>query len=111
MHVGFAFMDGLSYTAEARDVLSEPVAREVLNAFVDEVESIEAPDVEQANSTLSDLRRALKEQAGLEAREVMFSVRAGLTGSLHGPSLAVVVALLGRERCIQRARDSRDSFS
>ena len=83
----------------------------MLDAFVEEVKSIEAPDVEQANSTLSDLRRALKEQAGLGAREVMFPLRAGLTGSLHGPNLAVVVALLGRERCIQRAGDSRASFS
>jgi len=111
LHVGFAFIDGMSYTAEAREVLSDAAASDVLDAFVENVKSIEAPDVEQAKAILSDLREALKQQAGLGARQVMFPLRAGLTGGLHGPNLAVIVALLGRERCIQRATDSQASFS
>ncbi len=111
LHVGFAFMDGISYTSEAREALSDAAAGDVLNAFVEKVESMEALDVEQASGILSDLRQALKQQAGLGARQVMFPLRAGLTGSLHGPNLAAIVALLGRERCIQKARDSQASFS
>jgi nondiscriminating glutamyl-tRNA synthetase len=111
LHVGFAFVDGMSYTAEAKQVLSDAAASDVLDAFVESMQPFEALDVKQANSTLTDLRAVLKEQSGLGAKQVMFPLRAGLTGTLHGPNLAVVVALLGKERCIQRARDSRASFS
>jgi glutamyl/glutaminyl-tRNA synthetase len=41
----------------------------------------------------------------------MFPVRASLTGSLHGPNLAVVMALLGKDRCLQRATQLESSFS
>jgi nondiscriminating glutamyl-tRNA synthetase len=109
-HVGFAFLDAMSYTGEAKEVLGETTAGEVLEAFVEKLEPIEFLDVDAADSILADLRSQFKQQAGLGARQVMFSLRASLTGGLHGPNLAVIVALLGKERCIQRAEEPQASF-
>jgi glutamyl-tRNA synthetase len=107
-HAGFVFLDELDYTAEAREVLRAPAARRLLEAFVKKLNALPALRVETASSILQELRVEFKEN--LKAREVMFPVRASLTGALEGPSLAVVMALLGKERCIRRARDSQNSF-
>lgn len=109
-HVGFAFLDALSYTAEAREVLSEMTAGGVLEAFIEKVKPVEVLDVHGADSLLADLRSQFKQQAGLGARQVMFALRGSLTGSLHGPNLAAIVALLGKDRCIQRAGSSQAAF-
>ncbi len=108
-HVGFVFLDEIAYTADANGVLRTPVARKVLAAFVEKLNSLLSLDLAEASSLLQELRLRFKEQEGLKAREVMFPIRARLTGALEGPSLAAVIALLGKERCIQRVRGSQDS--
>jgi glutamyl-tRNA synthetase len=107
--VGFLFRDEMDYTAEAREVLGAPTARTVLETFVEKLNSLPSLDVAKASSVLQELRLRFKEKDNLRAREVMFPVRASLTGALEGPSLAAVIALLGKERCIQRVRSSQDS--
>jgi len=107
--VGFLFRDEIDYTAEAREVLGAPTARTVLETFVEKLNSLPSLDVAKASSVLQELRLRFKEKDNLRAREVMFPVRASLTGALEGPSLAAVIALLGKERCIQRVRSSQDS--
>ncbi len=109
-HVGFVFLDEIGYTADAKDVLRTPVAKKVLEAFLEELNSLPSLDLAEASSLLQELRLRFKEQESLEAREVMFPIRASLTGALEGPSLGAVIALLGKERCIQRVRSSLDSF-
>jgi glutamyl-tRNA synthetase len=106
----FIFLNEIDYTAEAREVLSAPAAKGVLQTFVDKLHSVQSLDVERASSLLQELRLRFKEKQNLKASEVLFPIRASLTGTLEGPSLAVVIALLGKERCTQRARSSQDSF-
>jgi len=111
VHVAFAFVDEVAFTAEARRALGASTAGPVLTAFVERMEAIDRLDMAEAGSLLQQLRLFFKEKDHLEAKEVLFTVRASLTGSLHGPSLAAVMALLGRERCIERVRSSQNSFS
>jgi len=108
--VGFVFLDEIHYTAEAREVLNAPAARRVLEIFVEKLNALPSPDVTQASSLLQELRLRFKERENLKAGAVMFPVRASLTGALQGPSLAAVMALLGKERCVQRVRGSQNSF-
>ncbi len=108
--VGFVFLDEIDYTGEAREVLGTPTARRVLETFLEKLTSLLSLDVAKASSLLQELRVQFKEKENLRAREVMFPVRASLTGALRGPSLAAVIALLGKERCIQRVRSSQDPF-
>jgi glutamyl-tRNA synthetase len=110
-HVAFVFVDEVAFTGEARKALGLPAAGRVLEAFVERIEPVDRLDVAEAGSLLQQLRLLFKERDRLEAKEVLFPIRASLTGSLHGPSLAAVMALLGRERCIERVRSCQNSFS
>ena len=109
--VGFVFLDEIDYTAEVREVLSPSVVQEVLGKFVEMLNSAPSLDMAEASSLLQELRLRFRESENLKAREVMFPVRASLTGTLRGPSLAAVIALLGKERCVQRVSNSQDSLS
>ncbi len=109
-HVAFAFLDQVAFTAEAMKALQGSTAKRVLAAFLQRMEPIDRLDVAEAMSVLQQLRLSLKEKDGLEARQVLFPIRASLTGSLRGPSLAVVMALLGTERCMERVISFQKSF-
>ena len=111
VHVAFAFFDELAFTGEAAEVLRKASTREVLEAFVEMVQSRPVLDVSEAKTVLDRMKSMLGERRNLAARGVMFPVRASLTGSLHGPNLAVVMALLGKDRCVQRATQLESSFS
>jgi len=110
-HVGFIFLDEIAYTDKARKALSATGAGRVLESFVQRVKLLPNVDVAGASSLLQELRVDLEEMEGLKAREVLFPIRASLTGALEGPSLPAIMALLGKERCIQRVRSSQSSFS
>ena len=109
-HVAFAFLDELAYTGEAAEALRSPEAGDVLSAFLESVEPLESLDVSTAKAVLQGLRAVMKERRNLGPRQVLFPIRASLTGSVHGPDLAVVLALLGKERCVQRIAVLRNSF-
>ena len=111
VHVSFAFLDELAYTAEANEALRAPGSRAVLETFVEIVRSVDSLDVSTANTVLEETRSLLKESKSLGPKEVMFPIRASLTGSVHGPELAVVMALLGKEECLRRGTRARNSFS
>jgi len=108
-HVSFAFADDPAYTKEAKKALEAAAASRVLKSFAGRLEAIDMLDGSAASDVLLSLRSQLEEE-DLTSREVMLPVRAGLTGTLHGPNLAAVMALLGKERCLQRVRRALDSF-
>jgi glutamyl-tRNA synthetase len=109
--VPFLFRDGVDHTEQARAALSTPMAKMVVRALADSVASAGSLDLTEADSILRQLRTQLKAEENLAAREVMFPLRASLTGSLRGPSLAVITALLGKERCIRRLKETANSSS
>jgi glutamyl-tRNA synthetase len=111
VHVAFAFLDELALTGDAAEVLRKASTGEVLETFVEVVQTRPVLDVSEAKTVLDELKSLLQERRNLAAREVMFPVRASLTGSLHGPNLATVMALLGKDRCLQRATHFESSFS
>jgi nondiscriminating glutamyl-tRNA synthetase len=110
VHVSFAFVDDLAWTSEARTALQGPRVLQVLTAASGMIEAVQTMDTSAAASLLHELRSRLKKSANLQAREVMLPIRACLTGSVHGPSLAVVMALLGKERCLGRLQRIPDPF-
>lgn len=110
-HVGFIFLDDIAYTADAQQALGTPSGKRVLRMLLERLHARGRLDVDEASSLLQELRLQLREQDDLSAKAVMFPIRASLTGTLFGPALATVMALLGRERCIERVESSLGSFS
>jgi nondiscriminating glutamyl-tRNA synthetase len=96
-------------TAEASEALGDPVATRVLAQFLDKLvpEVIDTP--EHANLWLTELRHTLRDSDSLRGQQVMFPIRAALTGSLRGPCLGIITSLLGADRCRMRVQEALKS--
>jgi glutamyl/glutaminyl-tRNA synthetase len=104
----FAFVDEVTPDETAREILSQPYAAEVLAAFVRELPAVEPFLYDEIDGWIAALRQrfkaALGAAHGVRSRDVMYVLRAALTGRMDGPCLVEICQLLGRERCIKRAR-------
>jgi glutamyl/glutaminyl-tRNA synthetase len=94
--------DAPECTPEAQRALQDEAAARVLRRFADTVSSAALATPELANAYLGELRQHFRESEGLRGREVMFPLRAALTGSMVGPCLGNVTSLLGAGRCVER---------
>lgn len=108
--VRFAFDEDAPLASDAQQALTEPAAGLVLEEFDQRLRRLSDPRPESVRQMLGELRGALKASHGLAGRQVMFPVRAALTGRLHGPQLDIVIALLGRQRCLERVARVRSGF-
>lgn len=105
----FAFADEAPVGTEAREVLSQSHAAEVVQAFADGWARLSIHDYDAADAYFKELRRAFKAERGLSGKSVMQPVRAALMGNLAGPCLVAAATLLGRDRCLARIRTALTS--
>lgn len=96
----------LEVSGEARAVLAGEAAQPVLEAFRAGLAALQTSDVVSCAALLKDLRTRFRQSHGWDGRTVMFPIRAALTGSLAGPHLADVVALLGKEESLRRIQQA-----
>ncbi len=93
-------------TDEAREALQGPATVPVLAHALEMLDAQALASPEAANARLTGLRHHWRDTAGLRGRQVMFPLRAALTGSLTGPCLGIVTSLLGPSRCRQRIEET-----
>lgn len=103
----FAFIERVSrFAPEAREALMDEwspiILRRCCEALTEEALTTPA----SAQDLFRDLRHEFHDRAGLRGRQVMFPLRAALTGTMVGPCLGVVASLLGLARCVQRLEDA-----
>lgn len=98
------FDDQLDLRPDAVETLAQPYAPDVLRAFVDGLSTLEPFAYDPLNEFVSALRYRFKASHGIRSRDAMFVIRAALTGRTDGPCLIEACLLLGRARCLQRAR-------
>lgn len=103
----FCFVEQVTeFTEDARQALAGEGARDVL-AYCRHTltpEAMATPD--EAALFYQQMRHHFRDTAGLQGRQVMFPIRVALTGTLVGPCLGIVTALLGYSRCLERLEDS-----
>ncbi len=97
-------------THEAAEALRQPAAECVLRRLSGQLTQEMAATPEVARDSLTGLRRFYREEQGWRGRDVMFPIRAALTGSLRGPCLGIVVSLLGHGRCQHRLAEALESL-
>lgn len=105
-HINIFFIDRVEKEGEeAAAVLAGEQVPAVLKAAAEKVAgSVLLTD--QSSKTL--LKEVCKEQ-GVKGNQVFMPVRVALTGSMHGPELNEIMAILGRDRVIERlSRWTRD---
>ncbi len=106
--VEFLFVDEIEIEEEARTkALLKEGSRETLFAAADALEALEEFDTEAVEGAL----RAIPEQVGLKPKTVFQAIRAAVSGKLVSPPLFESIALLGRERTVDRIRRAAASVT
>jgi glutamyl-tRNA synthetase len=105
-----AIRANLSTVSEAGDwwqVVTGPVATPALSeedrAFVAEAAGV-AESIGWAEGVWAALTGALKQATGRKGRALFLPLRLALTGREHGPDMAALLPLIGREQAIERLR-------
>lgn len=107
----FAFVDVLCSDEASRAVLQAPYADPILDAFGRELGSVEPFESDPLDAFCRGLRLRFKERLGIRSRDVMYVLRAALSGRQDGPCLVEICQLLGPARCVQRANRARRAGS
>lgn len=94
------FRSHLELETEAAQVLAEAQVPEVLSAFLAKVEAAE--DFGAANMAV--LIKEVQKETGHKGKALFMPIRVALTGQMHGRDLNATIALLGRDRVIERLK-------
>lgn len=86
-------------TAKAFQLAS---ARPVLEAFAAGLDSLESWDIEAMHSLMEQLKTSLP----YKMKDIMWPIRAALTGRIAGADLQQSLLLLGRERALKRVQQA-----
>lgn len=86
---------GLSYTEEARDIIRQKGAKEVIDLFYQYI-------VANKHKDLMGILDEIILETGFKKRKVMMPIRAAITGSTVGPELKKIFELLPREWIVER---------
>lgn len=92
--------DDVQMESEGLEVLAAPEVPRVLQRFEQLLMSVAVLDQEQATLILGKLRKEL----GLGGGKVLRPIRVALTGRVHGPELASLLPLLGKQKILKRLR-------
>ncbi len=82
-----------------KTVLDTEESRNVLLKFAEFAQKIDYNNPEKIHEQLGEFRQKMKP---LKPKQVMWPVRAALTGRTHGADMAVIIGLLGRGKVIRR---------
>ena len=101
--VALYFTDEFDFeTPEAEAVLKEETVPQVMSLFLDKLAAAENLD----HAGTKALFKAVQKETKLGGKKVFMPVRVALTGNQHGPELAEMIPLLGKDRAAARIRGS-----
>ncbi len=96
--------------AESKELLSHDEGQVFLKSLREILEDIPSENWMEFNMIGDAFKSACKQSgkvAGLKGKQLWQTVRAGLTGQLHGPELTKLVAIWGRERVLSELERHR----
>ncbi|MGH7831913.1 MAG: glutamate--tRNA ligase, partial [Candidatus Binatia bacterium] len=93
--------------AEAEEVLKSPEARKVLQAALDQLQSV-SEDIDARH--YETLMETLKKVTKIKGKKLFMPLRVVLTGSTEGPELAQLVGVLGKEKILERIQRGLESL-
>ena len=96
----YFFTDPESIDKEAKMNSWKDNTRELLATYFKHISELDDWD----QNSLESLLRTVANDAGVGAGKIIHPVRLALSGITHGPSLFIMMELLGKERCTRRIR-------
>ncbi len=98
--INYYFVEEVQYQPKAAKKILRPVAADLLEEFLPELESLSDFDPQ----ALEEFIRTFIEQKAVKLVKIAQPVRVALTGGTASPGLFDVMSLLGKEAVIQRIR-------
>ena len=92
------FADELTYGDAEKEVLAGEQVPEVMAAFKEQLESLEAFEPAEIKAAI----KAVQKATGHKGKNLFMPIRVVTTGQTHGPELPDAIALLGKEKTIAR---------
>jgi len=92
------YRDEMVVEEEGKEVLAGEQVRDVLSAFLAEIEKMEKLTGEEVKASL----KVVQKETGQKGKNLFMPIRVATTGQTHGPDLPKAIALLGKEKVIQR---------
>ncbi|WP_042453909.1 glutamate--tRNA ligase [Neobacillus dielmonensis] len=94
------FQEEAEYEQEAKEVLAGETVPEVLKAFSEELEQLEAFKAEGIKAAMKRVQKS----TGQKGKNLFMPIRAAVTGQTHGPDLPETIELLGKEKVQSRVQ-------
>jgi nondiscriminating glutamyl-tRNA synthetase len=92
------FKDHVDHEEEGQEVLKGEQVPEVLRAFADQLEALEAMEPAAVKAAI----KAVQKETGHKGKNLFMPIRVATTGQTHGPELPNAIALLGKEKVLNR---------
>jgi nondiscriminating glutamyl-tRNA synthetase len=92
------FKDEAEYEVDAKEVLSAETVPEVLKAFSEELEGLQAFKADEIKAAM----KAVQKSTGQKGKNLFMPIRAAVSGQTHGPDLPQTIELLGKEKVLER---------
>ena len=73
-------------------------AQNILKYFNSTLDEYDFDDEEKLHEQLAKFRTYFKENFGIKPKETMWTIRAALTGRIHGADMGVILEVLGKDR-------------
>lgn len=103
--VPYFFSEGVNIEPEVQaEVLDTELSQNVLKEFAQLAQNWEF-DEETLHHKLEELRNEFKEK-GVKPKETMWAIRAAVTGRTKGADICAVLAILGKEKVLNRVKKS-----
>ncbi len=97
------FEKKVDYEDEAMEYLKLETTPALLDAFEAELATVEDIDEEFAKTVMKKVQKA----SGVKGKNLWMSIRAALTGNVHGPELVNILRLLGKQKAQERIEMAR----
>ncbi|MDD3012718.1 MAG: glutamate--tRNA ligase [Candidatus Gastranaerophilales bacterium] len=105
--VSYFFGDSVEIDPEVKkDVIQIPESQKVLQEFFNLAESLSYDNIEELHDQLAVFRKSIPD---LKPKQIMWAIRAALTGRIKGADMAVIISLLGKDRIKLRTNDAKES--
>ena len=96
-------MDAVGLWAVVEGPIERPALAEDDSAYLAEA-AVVAETMDWGADPWHALTSALKEKTGRKGKALFLPLREALTGMDHGPDMAALLPLIGRERALERLR-------
>ncbi len=80
---------------EAIEIISRKSSQKVYWAFLRSLQNFDSLD----GGTFRTIMKQVQKEAGIIGKDLWVPIRVALTGKIHGPDLAGIVEILGKEKC------------